>query len=55
MTYKNPQSNPTKNMPHHSGSLSLVREKQGNTGEEERLKELLQPIVRGIRQRTRLL
>ena len=52
MTYKNPKSNPTKNMPHHSGSLGIVREKQGNTGEEERLKELLQPIVRDLRQGT---
>ena len=49
MTYKNPKSDPTKHMPHHSGSLGLVREKQGNAGEEERLKELLQLIVKGYK------
>ena len=49
LTYKNPKSNPTKHMPHHSGSLGLVREKQGNAGEEEMLKELLQLIVKGYK------
>ena len=30
MTYKDPKSDPTKNMAHHLSSLSLIRKKQGN-------------------------